>query len=223
MTRSPFDPAFQELPDRLAIFPLEGALLLPGGQLPLNIFEPRYLAMVEDALKGNRLIGMVQPSEATEEPGRGPVYRIGCCGRITAFSETEDQRYLITLNGLIRFEVGEELPIERGYRRVMVDFARFKDDMDDNPQTETAEDIERAALLDALRRYFEVNGLQGDWDIIEKTQDDRLVTSLAMVCPFAPSEKQALLEAPTLAERADTMLAILRLALLEADDEGLRH
>ena len=212
MSRSPFDPRYEHLPASLPIFPLPGALLLPGGRMPLNIFEPRYLNMVSDALAGDRLIGMIQPSQDSEDPGTAATYRTGCAGRIVAFSETEDGRYLITLAGLIRFDAARELPLEEGYRRVVPDFERFRDDL-----SEDSDDIDRESLLDALRAYFEVSGLDGDWSAVEKAADESLVTSLAMACPFDPPEKQALLEAMTLSERAETLITILRMSILESD------
>ncbi len=212
MSRSPFDPRYEALPASLPIFPLPGVLLLPGGRLPLNIFEPRYLTMVHDAIAGPRLIGMIQPSRDSEDPGSAETYRTGCAGRIIAFQETEDRRYLITLAGLIRFDIGRELPLEQGYRRIVPDFARFRDDL-----SEDTEDIDREGLIEALRAYFEVTGLGGDWAAVEKAGDETLVTSLAMACPFDPPEKQALLEAMTLAERAETLITLLRMSVLESD------
>ena len=218
MSRSPFDPRYEDLPASLPIFPLPGALLLPGGRLPLNIFEPRYLNMVRDALAGERLIGMIQPSEESEDPGSAETYRTGCVGRIVAFSETDDGRYLITLAGLIRFDVAEELPLEEGYRRVAANFERFRDDL-----IEDTEGIDRDSLLEALRAYFEVTGLDSDWSAVEKAPDESLVTSLAMACPFDPPEKQALLEAMTLSDRAETLITILRMSVLESDQTMPRH
>ncbi len=218
MTRSPFDPRYGELPDSLPVFPLEGALLLPGGRLPLRIFEPRYLNMVQDTLAGGRLIGMVQPCELGEEQGSAPFYQTGCAGRLTAFNETDEAHYLITLCGLIRFTVERELPLVRGYRRVAPDFSRFRGDLDEDDG-----EIDRGRLLDALSAYFESNGIEGDWDAIEETPDERLVTSLAMICPFEPPEKQALLEALTLPERAETMTTILQMSAHEADGDAARH
>ncbi len=213
MTRSPFDPSFEGLPAILPVFPLDGALLLPGGRLPLNIFEPRYLNMVRDALAGDRLIGMLQ-TRPDGESGESPeIYATGCVGRIVAFSETDDGRYLITLAGLIRFEVARELPPEAGYRRVEPRYQAFRDDLEED---ETP--IERAPLIAALKDYFACTGIEGDWDAIEQTPDERLVTALAMSCPFEPSETQALLEARTLPERADPIITILRMAA--HPDEG---
>jgi Lon protease-like protein len=218
MSRSPFDPRFEALPASLPIFPLPGALLLPGGRLPLNIFEPRYLNMVRDAIAGPRLIGMIQPSTDSEDPGSAETYRTGCAGRIVAFQETEDGRFLITLAGLIRFDVARELPLEEGYRRVEPEFGRFRDDL-----AEDTDEIDREGLLEALRGYFDVSGLDGDWAAVEKAADEALVTSLAMACPFDPPEKQALLEAMTLGERAETLITLLRMAVMESDRTMPRH
>jgi hypothetical protein len=232
MTRSPFDPDFQDLPSVIPIFPLSGVLLLPGGRLPLNIFEPRYLAMTRDAIAGDRIVGMVQPmedpGEGRESPpvhkGNAPIYGIGCAGRISAFSETEDGRVLVTLSGLARFRVLEELDPKEGYRRARVDWSDWEADL--RPENTDSGYIDRQRLLQALRGYFANTGLSGDWEAIEETPDERLVTSLAMICPFEPSEKQALLEAPDLVERARTMTAIMEMTTLSLGDSGtgeVRH
>lgn len=232
MKRSPFDPDFENLPEILPIFPLSGVLLLPGGRLPLNVFEPRYLAMARDAIASDRLIGMVQPVEEPEDGAESPpphkaaasVYEVGCAGRITAFSETEDGRLLITLSGLARFRVVEELELKEGYRRVRADWSRWREDL--QAAEITTGGIDRPRLLQALRGYFANTGLSGDWDAIEETPDERLITSLAMICPFEPSEKQALLEANDLSERARTMTAIMEMSTLSGSETGsgdLRH
>lgn len=231
MTTPAFAPRYDELPEILPIFPLPGALLLPGGQLPLNIFEPRYLAMTQAALAGSRLIGMVQPLPQDQEGdsadvGAAPLFGIGCAGRITSFGETDDGRYLITLTGMLRFSVREELQrAEEGYRRVRPAWEPFRGDLeggDELAQIEQA--FDRTRLLQALRGYFEVSGLQGDWDSIQAAADDELVTALAMLCPFDVREKQALLEAPTLGERAETMIALFEMATLaQGGGEVLRH
>ena len=217
MTRSAFDPAFEDLPEILPIFPLAGAVVLPRGQLPLNIFEPRYLAMVRDALGAARMIGMIQPCDGPHG-GQPPVYCTGCAARITAFSETEDGRFLITLRGVARFQVASELDLKDGYRRVVPSYAPFRADLE-----EDASEIDRGALLDALGCYLRSNGLDSDWTAIKEAPNEPLVTWLAMGCPFQPSEKQALLEAATLAERAETMLAILRMASLGAAAGAAPH
>jgi len=218
MSRSLFDPGFDGLPAVLPIFPLPGVLLLPGGHLPLNIFEPRYLAMVRDALGGERLIGMIQPSEPGSDLGAAKVYATGCAGRIAAFSETDDGRYLITLSGLIRFEVTRELPLLGGYRRAVPDYSRYRGDLeaDSGP-------FNREGFLETLGAYLKVAGIEGDWSAIEDTDNEPLVTSLAMICPFAPPEKQALLEAMTLPERAETLTAIMKMAMHENREDGPHH
>jgi hypothetical protein len=217
MARSGFDPAYTELPDRLPIFPLAGVLLLPGGRLPLNIFEPRYLAMTRRALAGPRLIGMIQPRDDNSvETGQRPVYPVGCAGRLVAFSETDDGRYLITLAGLIRFRVLRELPRdEEGFRWIEPDFASYRNDLQPS-----GGGVDRPALLHALKVYFQRHSLEADWSAVEKADDERLVTSLAMLCPFDPSEKQVLLEAADLPLRATAMTAILEMAAHQPEAEG---
>jgi Lon protease-like protein len=212
-------PAAADLPETFAVFPLTGALLLPGGKLPLNIFEPRYLAMVEDALASGRMFGMIQPDAHRPAGAHGPgLFRVGCLGRLTSFSETEDGRYLITLDGVARFTVAEELTPERGYRRVRADFAPFLDDL----LPPGPVDIGREALLGELRAYFGRSGFEANWDAIDRMPDQALVVTLSMVCPFGAAEKQALLEAPTTAERARTLLALLQMGGI-GDEDGPRR
>ena len=212
-----FNPAFRDLPAVLPIFPLSGVLLLPRGRLPLNIFEPRYLAMIDDALKGDRMIGMLQPRGPGETP---PVFDTGCAGRIVSYDETEDGRYLIVLAGLCRFTVADEFPVERGYRRVQANWSRFRGDLDE----EDCPDLDRSRLVSLLQVYFQRQGLSANWEAIEGTPDERLLTSLAMICPFEPPEKQALLEAPDLAERAEIMIKILAMAVADdPDSDRSRH
>ncbi len=207
---SPFPARPQDLPESFPVFPLAGALLLPQGRLPLNIFEPRYLAMVEDALAAGRVFGMIQPDQTREAGATGPaLFGVGCLGRLVAFSETEDGRYVITLAGLSRFRTAAESDMRRGYRRVRADFAEFLDDLT-APATALAD---RPALLTALRAYFTHRGFNANWEAINKMADHELVTTLSMVCPFEPVEKQALLEARTEADRAATLLALLRIDL----------
>ena len=197
-----------ELPESFPIFPLTGALLLPGGQLPLNIFEPRYLAMTEDALAHGRLLAMIQPDKTQPSGPNGSVMmRIGCLGRVSSFAETEDGRYLITLTGVARFEIVEELEMQRGYRRVRGDFSRFVADV----APPVLAEFDRDGLLDALRRYFTHRGFSANWESIEAMPDAALITSLAMACPFDPIEQQALLEADSLDERARILRALLRI------------
>lgn len=216
MSRTAFDPAFEDLPRVLPIFPLEGVLLLPGGRLPLNIFEPRYLAMFDDALASHRLIGMIQPCDGCR--GEAPkVYETGCVGRITSFTETDDGRYLVTLCGLIRFDVARELP-SGSYRQVEPDYVRFEKDLEEDCSA-----IDRDHLVKVLGAYFEANSIEGDWEAIEQTGDERLVTSLAMICPLGAPEKQALLESMTLTERAEALTAIMEMATHDSggrDGEG---
>lgn len=244
MSRSPFDPDFAALPQVIPIFPLSGVLLLPGGKMPLNIFEPRYLAMVGDALAGARVIGLIQPMKADgAEDGRpaettaggepvpagagsvgdaAAIYPMGCAGRITQFSETEDGRYLLTLSGLCRFSVIKELPLHRGYRRVIPGWTKFEADMAEAPAPVA---IDRERMVRALKSYFKLNEINANWDAINDTPDDRLVTSLSMICPFAPSEKQALLECPDANERARVLTALMEMALLGSrrGNDNARH
>jgi uncharacterized protein len=217
---SPFDPSFDELPPVIPIFPLTGVLLLPRGRMPLNIFEPRYLAMVSDAMAYPRLIGMVQPREGQGDAGDPPVYQTGCAGRITGFGELDEGRYEITLTGVARFSIAEELPLVKGYRPVRVDWSRFRGDL-----VPAEGGVDRERLLAALKPYLKRHKVKTDWDAIAKTPDDRLVTSLSMVCPFAPSEKQGLLEAESLPARAHLLTALLEMAGASAGTEraDVRH
>jgi Lon protease-like protein len=226
MSIGAFQPGFEELPRVVPIFPLPAVLLLPGGRLPLNIFEPRYLAMVRDALAGERAIGMIQPCEQAADVGAAKVYETGGLGRITAFSETDDGRYLITLTGLIRFVVARELPLMEGYRRVVADYDRFRGDLESGAEDGSDEEagaIDRTRLLETLGYYFEAQGIESDWEAIEEAGDAALVTSLAMLCPFAAPEKQALLEAMSLPERASAMTAIMEMAVHETGGTGPAH
>jgi uncharacterized protein len=222
MHRSAFDPPFERLPRALPIFPLTGVLLLPRGKLPLNVFEPRYIAMFDDAMRGDRIVGMIQPCEAScshkVDSKTGPaIFPVGCAGRITSFNETEDGRYLVTLTGLARFHVTEELPPAKGYRRVAVDWSSFEADYHER----AVAPIDRSRLLELLQTYFRQQGLSANWDAIESAPDEKLVTSLAMICPFASTEKQALLEATCLNDRAQVMMALLEMAVaaqMDGDD-----
>ncbi len=217
--RNPFDPAFEQLPEVLPIFPLTGVLLLPGGRLPLNVFEPRYLAMFQESLAGHRLIGMVQPRQAGGFAGDGlpadggapPVQAIGCAGRVVSFAETPDGRLMITLSGLIRFEVGRELALHSGYRRVVPRFERFRADLDDSDRPF---ELDHGRLMAALQAFFRARKLSTDWDALKNAGNGDLVSSLAMVCPFAPDEKQALLEAANPEARARLLVALLEMAAM---------
>jgi Lon protease-like protein len=208
-------PRPDDLPTEFPVFPLAGALLLPRGRLPLNIFERRYLAMVEDSLGAGRLFGLIQPDPHRPESESGPgLYRVGCLGRLSSFSETDDGRYLITLTGLIRFAVAGELAMGRGYRRVRAVFSSYLTDLE---ITSGPVDIEREPLLAALRGYFVRRNFEANWDAVRRMPDDALVTTLSMICPFEPAEKQALLEAATDADRAATLLALLQMGAAETD------
>ncbi len=204
-----------ELPADFAVFPLSGALLLPGGRLPLNIFERRYLAMTDDCLCAGRLFGMVQPDETRPADNSGPaLFRVGCLGRLSSFSETDDGRYLVTLTGVIRFAIAEELAMGRGYRRVRGDFRPYLRDLDLGVQSTG---VERDVLIGALRRFFHSHGFDANWDAIEQMPDDMLVVTLCMVCPFEPVEKQALLEAATDEDRARTLVTLLEMGAAGPD------
>jgi Lon protease-like protein len=186
--------------------------------LPLNIFEPRYLALVEDSLASGRLFGMVQPDKRLARGDTGPgLYRTGCLGRLSAFSETDDGRYLITLTGLIRYSIVEEVEQRRGYRRVRGAFAGFAADLE--PAAKAGLGPDRELLLDASRRYFAHAGVDANWQAIGAMSDPVLVVTLSMACPFDPEEKQALLEAPTLLERARVLLALLEINAFD-DNRG---
>jgi uncharacterized protein len=199
------------LPATIPIFPLAGVLLLPRGHLPLNIFEPRYLAMTRDALSGERLIGMIQPTDPASAERNPPVYPLGCAGKITAFAKTDDGRYLITLTGISRFGIRAELPLLDGYRRVEADWSAFLSDRDGEEEGP----FDRERLLRALALYLKQRRIAADWDAIIRASGERLVTAVAMLAPFAPSEKQALLEAPGLGERARLLMALIEMAALD--------
>jgi Lon protease-like protein len=205
-----------DLPPILPVFPLQGALLLPAGQLPLNIFEPRYKAMIEDAMGGARLVGMIQPKvkEKTQADDKPDLHRTGCAGKITSFTETSDGRFLINLTGVCRFDVKRELPLLRGYRRVEPDFAAYHGDFE--PAAETV--FDRPALVAALKDYLTRNEFSADWKAVEDTGTADLVVLLSAMCPFTAIEKQALLEAPSAAERARTLTTLL--AMGRGADKG---
>ena len=198
-----------ELPDTIAIFPLPKALLLPRARLPLHIFEPRYLAMIDDTLKTPaRLIGMIQPFEGAG--GADRLHSIGCAGRLTAFSETEDGRYMITLSGVSRFRVLHEVEGFTPYRRCDVSWAGFERDLG---AEEKDPGLDRTQFLDLLNRFFQAQGLSTDWDAVREAEDELLINSISMLCPFPPEDKQALLEAPTLVTRRETLVTLIEFAL----------
>ena len=215
MVASPFKKA-QDLPQVIAVFPLDGALLLPHAQLPLQIFEPRYVAMVDDVMAADRIIGMVQtrPGGDPERPGLQP---IGCAGKITTFSETNDGRYLITLTGLSRFRIREELTIQTPYRQTRVDFIPFETDL--QPPRGEDDGFDRMKLLAALKGYLERRSLDVDWETAKAAPAEALVNSLAMALPFDPAEKQALLEAPRLNERREALVALMEIDAQVPDEE----
>ncbi len=210
-----------DLPETIPIFPLPGALLLPRARLPLNIFEPRYLAMLEDTLKTpHRLIGMVQPVVAPEgqpAPAGDRLHRIGCAGRVTAFQETEDGRYLITLSGVSRFRLGEPQDGFAPYLRAGAHWADFERDLG---RAERDPGFDRPEFLKVLARFFDSAQLSSDWDSLKEADVELLINSLAILCPFDPEEKQALLEAPTLTERRETLVTLMEFALRSSGDEG---
>jgi hypothetical protein len=203
-----------DLPDTIPVFPLPGALLLPRARLPLHIFEPRYLAMVDDCLKTpHRLIGMVQPREVPGGDRRAAeprLHAIGCAGRLTGLSETEDGRYMIALAGISRFRVREEVQGFTPYRRCAVDWAPFARD---RGPAEEDKGFDRPRFLDLLGRYFEHAGLSTDWSSLREAEPELLVNSLSMLCPFEPEDRQALLEAPSLTTRRETMVTLIEFAL----------
>ena len=217
MVASPFKKA-QDLPMVIPIFPLDGALLLPHAALPLQIFEPRYINMVDDAMAGERIIGMVQTRNGGGDPERPVLEQIGCAGKITAFAETSDGRYLITLTGLSRFATREELAVRTPYRQVKVDFVTYETDLE--PIRDDDEGFDRMRLLGALKNYLERRALDVDWETAKAAPAEALVNSLAMALPFEPPEKQALLEAPSLPERRETLVALMEIdAIAPGDDD----
>ncbi len=198
-----------DMPSIIPIFPLPGALLLPRGQMPLNIFEPRYLAMIDDVIKTHRIVGMIQP-ESSLTNGKPALYSLGCAGKVTSFSETGDGRYLVTLTGIARYHIDEELTVMTPYRQCRVDFGTFARDFDSEAGEE---DVDRAGLLRTLRSFAEAHGLSVDWQGIDDAPNDALVNALSMMSPFGPREKQALLEAADLKTRADVLIAIAEIEL----------
>jgi uncharacterized protein len=210
----------EALPDVIAVFPLPGALLLPRGQMPLNIFEPRYLQMIDDALRSpHRMIGMIQPDPA--HPGadqnKPNLFRIGCLGRITQFAESGDGRYLIQLTGIARFRIEEELPVSTLYRQCRVSYQPFTDDF---VARKGEEEVDRKALLRALTGFLKANKLKADWEGIENAPNEALVNALAMMSPYDVAEKQAMLEAPDLKTRAEILIAVTEIELAKSKTPG---
>jgi hypothetical protein len=217
-----FDPEFDQLPMRIPIFPLPSALLLPGGQLPLNVFEPRYLAMVKHALATpTRLIGMVQPRDlagdaTAEEP---PLFETGCAGRVSFFQESDDGRFVIALNGVCRFHRLDQQLDPNGFLVADVDWQPFANDLRIDISA-----LDRDPLMDVLRRYFDLKGFETDWTQIENSDNYQLLATLSMVCPFEVAEKQALLEADSMASRADLLIAMMEMAIHdETGGNDARH
>jgi Lon protease-like protein len=209
-----------DLPVRIPVFPLRGALLLPRGYMPLNIFEPRYLAMVDDALAGERLVGIVQPrllQDDVESPeGKSVALRqIGCVGRLTSFTETDDGRYLITLNGITRFTLVREVDHTKPYRVAEVTYADFAADLSHGFGEEA---VDRKHLLEVLRAYLDSQNLKADWNSIERSGNEFLVNALSMMSPYGPEEKQALLEAKDLKTRAEILIALAKMQMAAPDD-----
>ncbi|WP_102224466.1 LON peptidase substrate-binding domain-containing protein [Acidimangrovimonas sediminis] len=206
-----------DLPDMLPLFPLPGALLLPRARLPLHIFEPRYLAMLDDVLKTeHRLIGMIQPRELPKGCSGSKLHKIGCAGRVTAFSETEDGRYMITLSGVQRFKVRQEVEGFTPYLRAEVDWSCFTGDQG---AVETDPKFDRESFLGVLEKYFEEMGLSTDWGSLADAEDELLINSLSMLCPFENEDKQALLEAPNLETRRETLVTLIEFALRGGSSE----
>jgi Lon protease-like protein len=208
-----------DLPETIPVFPLPGALLLPRGQMPLNIFEPRYLAMVDDALRdGHRLIGMIQPDvRQKSSSGKPPLYKVGCVGRITQLAESGDGRYLLELTGVARFEVVDELTVQTDYRQCRVSYSRFADDF---VARKGEEAVDRKTLLRTLREFLKANDLNADWDGIEKAPNEALVNALSMMSPYGAPEKQALLEARDLKHRAEILIAVTEIELAKKNSEN---
>jgi Lon protease-like protein len=208
-----------DLADVIAVFPLPGALLLPRGQMPLNIFEPRYIAMIDDALRsGHRLIGMIQPDTAHPGPESKPnLYRVGCVGRITQIAETGDGRYLLQLTGVARFRIEEELSSERPYRQCRVTYTPF---IGDFTARKGEDEVDRKRLLRALSDFLKANDLKADWEGIENAPNEALVNALAMMSPYGSAEKQALLEAPDLKTRAQILVAVTEIELAKKTTGG---
>jgi uncharacterized protein len=208
------------LPEEIPVFPLPGALLLPRGQMPLNIFEPRYLAMIDDALRaGHRLIGMIQPdpTHPGADPNRPNLFRVGCVGRITQMAESGDGRYLIQLTGVARFRIEAELAVSTLYRQCKVTYQPFVDDF---TARKGEDEVDRKALLRALSEFLKANNLKADWEGIENAPNEALVNALAMMSPYDAAEKQAMLEAPDLKTRAEILIAVTEIELAKSKTSG---
>ncbi len=208
-----------DMPSTIPVFPLPGAILFPRGQLPLNIFEPRYLNMIDDALAGDRVIGMIQPSNTA--PAADGLSDVGTLGRISSYAETGDGRYLITLTGICRFRIAQEKKARTPYRQALVDYAAFAEDL--HAPAKQAK-IDREKLRHALQRYVDTHGYQADWSAVDGAPSEQLVNAVSTLCPFDPAAKQALLEAETIADRCAALVALLEMAAAappEDDDTGM--
>jgi Lon protease-like protein len=223
MNRATGDLRIGDLPLEVPLFPLSGSLLLPGGRLPLNIFEPRYLMMVDDAIAEGRFVGMIQPRQTGAETvgDEAPIYQTGCVGRITAFAETDDGRVLLTLTGLARFRIEAERALKNGYRRARVSYEDFGQDLDHQP----IEGFVRQPFIDALQAYFSANDINGSWEALEKADEATLIISVAMSAPFSPEEKQAMLECRTLAELGELLSSLMTMSVHEKEGASgpVRH
>lgn len=227
MAKGPFDPEVDALlPGVIPVFPLAGVLLLPGGKMPLNIFERRYLAMTRAALTDpHRLIGMIQPTGHAEGATGPELYPVGCAGRLISFAETDDGRYLITLDGLCRFRAAAEQPMQDGYRRFAVDFAPYRADIDDRYADRALPPVNRTGIISAADAYFRARNMSINPEALKKLSDGDLVTALSMGCPFTPEEKQALLEAIDLGARAKLLETLFAMGASDSlgGGETTRH
>lgn len=214
-------PAFADLPQTIPVFPLPGLLLLPGAQLPLHLFEERYRDMIRDAIKADRTIGIVQPRDPNNSEWAPTLYGIGCLGRIVSFRESEDGRYYINLTGVCRFDVTGEITGETQYRRMTVDYTRYEKDMAADRDDATGL-IDRTTFMPSLKSFLTQFDVNVDWDALEKVDDAPLLRSLAMTCPFEPSEKQAILEAETSADRGRLITALIQMAAADVGDDEER-
>ncbi|TCD15904.1 LON peptidase substrate-binding domain-containing protein [Oricola cellulosilytica] len=211
--------SIKDIPDQVPVFPLSGALLLPGGQMPLNIFEPRYLEMIDAALRGDRVIGMIQPkfSGETGSPDKPNLCSVGCLGRVASFAESGDGRYLVSLQGICRFRVSDEVHVRTHFRQCRI--IPFASDLTEDQDDGAA--VDREELLRVFRAYLEANELEADWESVQRAGNDTLVNALSMMSPYGPAEKQALLEAPDLKSRAETLIALTEMSLArDKDDSG---
>lgn len=213
-----------DLPPRIAVFPLRGAILLPRATLPLNVFEPRYLAMIDDVMSGDRVLGVLQPSRADNDDGNESpmgksfgLHRVGCAGRITSYQELDDGRYVITLTGLTRFEIIDEAETGKPYRVMSVSYDRFAQDLTTGLGEES---VDRPNLLRVLKSYLEANSLKTDWAAIQRASNEYLINALSVMCPYGPEEKQALLEAADLKTRAEVLVALAEIELASNGSSG---